>query len=455
MNARLRVLLVGRHFWPHGSIDSAGYLIQLANGLQRRSIDVEVLTPRYASAWTSEFRFGDVQVHRPIGAPRSDWSVGRYLRNMTNWLNENAARFDVLLCDAGREESIAVIDSAKSLRSRSVKIPAVVRISGYGEQSDRYWWESSRSSRRCAAQARRADCVIVSNADEHRELISQGFSASAISRIDDGFDQATLRTPENRVEARRALTAINSDFHAPPDEPVALCVTNMVHNSGIQVLIESARHLIARYPKLHIWFIGDGPRRESIFQYLRGEGVRASIAMPGSFGNMEDVFRAADVFLHTDDTAMQHFLPTAVTAELPIVAVDNRQTRSRLLCESKTNAVQKTNAGQKTSAGQKTNTDQKSSEATGDLATNAPTTNDLVHWYQASSSKTFRKAVRSAMDDLNVSHEKAAALKRSLVRVRSFSNTIDDYADLLAKMKQGQLSQPLDPSQGSSFGAVS
>lgn len=266
--------------------------------------------------------------------------------------------------------------------------------------------------------------IIVSNTEDHRGLLSQGFSASAVSRIDDGFDQSALRTTENRVEARRALTAINGDFHAPPSEPVALCVTQMAHDSGIQVLIESARHLIARYPKLHLWFIGDGPRRESIFQYLRGEGIRTSIAMPGSFGTMEDVFRAADVFVHTDDTGMQSFLPAAVSAELPIVAVDNQQTRARLYSESMSDLRPTTNAE------------------------HTQTNGELVHWFQNSSPKSFRKAMRSAMDDLAASQDKAVALKRNLVRARSFSDTIDDYARVIDQVQHGRLTQPHGPPSG-------
>ena len=438
MNPRLRVLLIGRHFWPHGSVDSAGYLIQLASGLQRRGIHVEVLTPRYASAWTTEMDFREIKVHRPFAAPKSDWSMSRYLRSIGNWLNEHAAAFDVLLVDSAREEAIATVESAKSLSAQSSNssgngsgaVRAVVRVSGYGDQSDRLWWESSRSSRRCAGFTKRADKVIVGSAEDERALLSQGFASSMVSRIDDGFDQAVTRTPSNRVEARRALTAINGDFHAPANEPVVLCVTNMARDSGTQVLIESARHLIARYSDLHLWLIGDGPRRDSIFQSLRGDGIRASIAMPGSFGNMEDVYRAADLFIHIDDTGMQNFLPNAIAAELPIVAVDNPQTRVRLKSELKTTPINQ-------SAHSDADTD----------STNA----DFVHWFQLSSPKTFRKAVRSVLDDLDDSQQKAANLKRNLIRTRSFSDTIDDYALMLEQVRRQRSSHQ----GGSSFGAVS
>ena len=69
VNRRPRVLLVGRHFWPHGSIDTAGHTIRLAIGLQRHGFHVEVVTPRHHSTWAQVFHYRDVQVHRPTVAP--------------------------------------------------------------------------------------------------------------------------------------------------------------------------------------------------------------------------------------------------------------------------------------------------------------------------------------------------------------------------------------------------
>ena len=85
-STKASVLLIGRHFWPHGSIDSAAYLIGLATDLSRRGLHVEVLTPQYASTWPTRIDFRGLTVHRPVAAPRfdgtiaRDWSVNRYVR---------------------------------------------------------------------------------------------------------------------------------------------------------------------------------------------------------------------------------------------------------------------------------------------------------------------------------------------------------------------------------------
>ena len=407
MKSPLRVLLIGRHFWPHGSVDSAGYLIQLACGLYRRGTRVEILTPRYSPGWTKEFFFREMQVHRPASAAKSDWSMGRYTRHVTNWIREHARTFDVLLVDAAREEAVAAIDATRSFRCR-----CVVRVT----DDDLIWWETSRSARRCAGFCKTADRIVVSNSQTQRGLLTQGFSPSRIQRIEVGCEPAIATDESRRIQARRALAAINSDLHAPPDEPVLLCLAPMKRKSGVQILVESARHLVARYPTLHLWLIGDGPGRDSIYNTLRADGVRASLAMPGSFGTLEDVFSAADLFVHTEDSGRQSFLPSAVAGGIPLVAIDNPTTREAF----------------------------RLNDASRDQS-------PLVHWYQPQSPKSFRKAVRAVLDDLPASRESAALLRRELLKRSSQVQVVNQYVQLFEKLRQERLSHP----HGTSMGAVS
>ena len=418
MSSTLRVLLIGRRFWPHGSIDAAGHLVQLASGLQQRHVHVEVLTPRYSNSWSQRLCFREIPIHRPVTAPKRDWSIGRYTKHMTNWLREHADSFDVLLADSAREEAIATVEAARSLGCQ-----AVVRVAGHGSESDWQWWDSSRAAKRCAGFAKTADRIVVSGASNQRELLSQGFLPSRVQRIDAGFDGAVSRSPANRVKARRALATINGDFHAPEDEPVAVCVAPLRRNGGISVLVESARHLVARYPKMHFWFIGDGHDRDQIFQTLRGDGIRASFAMPGSFADIRDVFAAADLFVQPDDSGLDFFLPSAIVWELPIVVTDRETTRG--LIE------------------QSLPRDVSSHDARAQAA--------LVHWFDSSRPKSFRDAFRSAVDDLPASFEKSSQLRRELVRGRSQRIVIDDYVSLLEKMR----TRRSVAAQGRSIGALS
>ena len=58
--------------------------------------------------------------------------------------------------------------------------------------------------------------------------------------------------------------------------------------------------------------------------------VRASVAIPGSFSDPADVFRAADCFFQPSDVGLNYFLPLAISMELPIVSVNSVQIRQSL-----------------------------------------------------------------------------------------------------------------------------
>lgn len=406
MNRRLRVLLIGRHFWPHGSMDTAGFLVQTACALHRHGVHVEVVTPRYTSSCPEEFMFREIAVHRPAAAPRSDWSMGRYIRHLSNWLRQQADSFDVMLVDSIRDESVAAIEA-----SRSSGCVTILRSSRWGIHRDPVWWQTSRLARRCGATGKMADAVIAKSAACQRALLADGYAANRIQRIDHGFAAGPTRSAESRRLARKVLCLVNSDLATHGDSPVVICTARMTRESGVNLLVKAARHLIARYPDLRLWFIGDGPHRDWMYETMRGDGVRASIAMPGSFCDVDDLFAAADVFLQTDDDGLDYFLPQAISAELPIVTLDTESTRAVISAGSVDPAETR-------------------------LAENDP--NSLVEWCPAATSKYIRLGLLRVLDDLPGYQAKASQLRRLLVRTRPQSQTIGAYVDLMEQLTRSK-----------------
>lgn len=390
VNRPVRVLLVGRRFWPHGCHDSAGFLIELACGLRRRGIEVEVLTPRYDSSWPEKFWLREVPVHRPAAAPRSEWSMGRYVRQLTSWLRARGGAYDVVWTDTIREEATAVIDAAPSAGYASV-----LRHSGH---SDAAWWQSSRAAARAAASAaRRADRIVVATAAGHRGLLTRGIVPEKVVRIDNGFAAATSSHGSAKTASRKALAAINGDLSAAADCPVLLCVGRMTPGSGMQRVVENAYHWVTRYPNLRLWLIGDGPGRDAFYTRLRSDGLRASFAMPGSFANLSDVMTAADLFVQTDEDGLEFFLPSAVTAELPLVVIDTEATREVF----------------------------GASEAA-----------ERVEWFAEGPRANLREAVARVLDDLAGRREAAAALRRLMLRRQPQSETVEQYVRLFTQMRR-------------------
>ena len=404
MNRPLRVLLIGRRFWPHVSVDTGGQLFQLACALQRRGAAVEVLTPRFSSSWPTEFTIREIPVHRPVMAPKRDWSMGRYSRSLTSWLRQRSPDYDVLLCDSIREESLAAIEA-----SRLTGRPVMVRSSRWGRDSDPDWWPTSRSARRCGSIGKLADAVIVKTAECQRRLLADGYASQRLHRIDPGFAAGPVRSTTDRVRARLALGAANSDLIADPESTVLLCPSRMTRDSGVNQLVRAARHLVAKYPKLKLWFLGDGPHRDWIYDTLRSDGIRASFAMPGSFCDIEDILAAADIYFQPDESGLEFWLPSAISAEVPVVATDTQAVRS--LISNRANV----------------------------LAEDLDSGNDPQQWVQWCSPdhrgqltpKLVRGAIRKVLDGMEQAADHAAQLRRYLLRGRPQAAAIEAYLELM------------------------
>lgn len=342
--------------------------------------------------------------------------MGRYTRHLTSWLRQQARSFDVIMSDAIREESACVVDAV-----RSTTCASVLRLSGWGDSADPIWWNISRLGRRYASIGKQADAVVAKSGACNRSLVIAGYSTARVHRIETGFSAGPARSAAARARARQVLAQVNSDLRITGDCPVLLCTAPMNREGGIGLLVRAARHLVAAVPDLRIWFVGDGPYRDWIYEELRGDGLRASIAMPGSFCNLEDLMAAADVFVQTDDSGLDHFLPTAVSAELPVVAIDSESTRAIL-------------GAQTVNLARLVDGDPQREPSDGDQKLDP---DQCVTWVADPTAVGLRKSILSTLDDPAAGH-KAATLRRQLIRARPQTGMIDAYASLfgnLATMK--------------------
>ena len=390
----LRLMIVGRRFWPHGGHDSACHLTNLATGLHRQGLHVEVVSPRFSNTWPDQFDFRGLRVHRPVPAPKSDWSISRYTRQLTQWLRSHCRSFDVILVDSIREEAVAAIEATRGTACRTI-----LRLGSQDALDDSQWWQRSRGARRCAAIGRMADRVIVKNADQARTLLTHQFDAARLARIEVGVGTGHTQTAQAKGESRRALALVNSDLLTDEDTVVLLCHSRMIPNGGIESLVDSARLLITKYSNMRIWFIGDGPSRDKIYSSLRGDGIRAHIAMPGSFCSMDDLMMAADLYVQAGTDGTDYFLPSAVAAGLPIVAREASENHS-FFTETP-------------------------------LPSQPSQPCHEVHWFDGTKEQNLRKRIHHVLKHRTTSLESSAVLKRRMQQSRPESRMLEAYEDLI------------------------
>ena len=316
-----RALLVARRFWPLCD-DAAGRVCTLAEGLRRSGLQPTILSARYSNQWPTELTFREVEVLRPVSAPRGDWTTGIYQRALHRWLQDHASNYDILYSDSMREEGAAVVEVADSMG-----IPSVVRCGGNGASADWLQATSSRGARRLFNTSMRAKRVIVSSAGAMRALVACGAQKEILERIADGVPPAIRRERADCDAARASLAAVNSDLRTAPDDQIVVVMGRFESGNGTMQVAKAIAPLCGAKPNLRVWFIGDGPIRDALHQFLKDSGVRDHAALPGSFWHIEEIVRAADMMIFpAENDSFEHRLPLAISAAIPSLIVSKPET---------------------------------------------------------------------------------------------------------------------------------
>lgn len=313
---------------------------------------VEVVTPRYGTHWSDSFEFEGIVVHRVAAAPKGEWSMQRYVRFLGNWMAEQADRFDAMVCDGINEDARAIIaavqQTRRSQQGTGVKPdragqaeveqgragqggkPAtplgITLCDGWGGDADEVWCRQARGGKRALSALGEMDWIVTRHAGADRFLVAHEVPGNRIQRIKTGFSRTpimTTNTAELRAAARTSLAMANSDLATTDDDRVLLWCGNLQgrprDNTGVSTLVANARLMCGRYPNLRIWLLGDGEMHDWVHTELKAEGVRSVVAIPGSFADMTDVWRAVDYAVITDDDQLRHQLPTAIGMGIPVL----------------------------------------------------------------------------------------------------------------------------------------
>lgn len=452
-----RVLLVTRHFWPHaaGRHERAAEATWLSQLWAAQGFRVEVVTPRYGTEWSPQLTLGDILVHRIAAAPRGQWSTQRYVRHLGHWIRDQRDRFDAVVCHtlgedvpavahgvatAGRStgrgslgqapqvtgrvhaaERAAPGDSAPTKGSGVRRRPLGLAIAtGWGSDSDVQWCRQHRGGNRALQAANALDGVVTEIPATDRFLVAGGIAPEKLIRLPRGYQRRTRfqltsdsgdvagpPSPSERKEVRRVLAATNGDLHTLADTPVLLwcgAMNGRPDDPGrFPFLVRHARTLLARQPQMRIWLLGDGELRDWAHTELKAEGVRAAVAMPGSFVDMSDVFAAVDAVVQTDEDQLRWTLPTAIEFGVPVILQDTPLVRNWL--ESDRRGANDSRGAKATSQGKATGQGKEGGKAkpTGEAG-------ELVAWYDPARPGSYYQAVKEIVDDLPAAYRRAGEL---------------------------------------------
>jgi len=227
-------------------------------------------------------------------------------QRIANWLDEHRERWDIaVLCDVmeGAELIFRVADTAErpvllSIFDSGPASSGALLLSRLRESPPAV---SSGNVCRRAAQAwgNQRHWLVVD-----QELTPQILSLQPRAEITEwqlGAARDPMYQPVAEPADRRVLrSTLGQACHDVPglqDRPWLICPSHGLAGSDSHWLWEFLQRLCERRPDVVAWVVGDGPANASLWRRAHEADLERRILFPGCFGDLEDLFLAADLIV--------------------------------------------------------------------------------------------------------------------------------------------------------------
>ncbi len=310
-----RVVIVTRTFWP--LVGAAGTAAaRLAVGLVEAGWPVTVLTARWQKQWPSSIRFHDALVERLTPRPDGRWAEWRYQHAVGRWLHHRAGTLGIVYVFDLRQEANTALCAVGQ------KLPVVLRVQPIGPPTGHS--EGLDIPRRLLTRHRAGVAALVCSCETTGQgIAAAGFPGNRIHVIPDGVATLSSRTTETRADARAMLAAANNTLRLPEWAPLAVYLGRLAGDRGLEYLVAAWPPIARQWPNARLWFVGEGPFRNSLRRQIAGLKLSGRAVLVGRFDHVEDLLAAADVLIDPGPREGPSMAAAeAMGAGLPVIAAD-------------------------------------------------------------------------------------------------------------------------------------
>ena len=203
-----------------------------------------------------------------------------------------------------------------SIAARTVgNTPSLRTVHGAREHPPRWWHLPKRLlyflDRFCG---RYLQCRIISVSEDLARILEKEFPAARIRVIENGIEP---ETPDKAAASR-------ADDPGTGAGPIRIGYAGrLVPVKRVDLLIETARHIVDHYPDLDASFriFGDGPLREELERLSSQLGLSGIVSFAGHCEDMRSKLKELDILLLTSDhEGLPMILLEAMALKIPIIA---------------------------------------------------------------------------------------------------------------------------------------
>ncbi len=324
-----RVALVTRRLWPLAG-ETERDVLQLAAALQQEGVQPTLITPRWQKNWAERTTLQGIPAVRLPWPATPGWGMLRFLYSLSRYLRQHRHEFDGVIVQGLRAEAYATIASLAN------GPPVILRASEAGAYSDVAWQRTTRFGGRIAAKCQTAAAIIAASQFVADELLAANYRSTQIRVLSPAIlSEYQPRNEETRESARKALAAVNHDLHVVGGAPVALCISSLQRDRGLETAIRAWIPIQQRWPHARLWIIGDGPERENLFRQICDWDLRYRVVIPGAFDHWEELLQATDVLIApAPEPSRSTVVREALASGLAVIASDQAEHRQLITPES-------------------------------------------------------------------------------------------------------------------------
>lgn len=156
--------------------------------------------------------------------------------------------------------------------------------------------------------------VTVTDVLRRQLRLRMHLGSDRVSTIHPAIDIAEYYHPEEREGLRGAMNLSTSDY-------LVTFAGRLVAGKGLDILLESARKVLALHPSAYFLVVGRGPQRASYEAYARELGISNRVVFTGFRSDIPTILAGTDVFvLPSISEGMPKSLLEAMAARKAVVA---------------------------------------------------------------------------------------------------------------------------------------
>lgn len=246
-----------------------------------------------------------VRFAKPVHGP---WSSFRYGRLLSKHLSIKS--YDAVIVSGVGDEAAAAIRCVDELT------PVIIRL------DDSLSGVSGSFHRKHIECCLSADAVVANN-QKVASLLNRIEEMPPVCVVPDGIrsQRNRLSNSVNKRQARHALNVAHPVMQIESNQPLAITFVPFETGNGLVELVDSWVQVLTRLPKAKLWLLGDGPGSSLVWQRIVQRDIAHAVVMPGYFDNLNDLFSAADLYIHpASSNASSDGLIRALATGIPTVS---------------------------------------------------------------------------------------------------------------------------------------